>query len=346
MAVELACIVRGGRCQMRPYHVNRTRHPGARHRAQKSMPFPALAARAQRAGARSGVTPLERALQALARAPLKDFVRERRRLADDLRRRDKGAAARLATRRKPAASVWAVNQLYWQARPELDALLKAASALRRGDVSANRDYRTALAALRAAAAEILRRAGLGSGDAAMRRIVTTLSALAAAGGFAPNPSGALEHELEAPGFDAIGVAARPAAPRSPAPATKGRGAARARAALDPPSHAAGSATPIASHAAAGRRREAARRRAAERARARAERTTRRELERAATRKRRALQRLATARLAAGRKASAADRRLAALEQQLARVRESAQRPRRAVAEIDRRIDDLRGMPRP
>jgi hypothetical protein len=112
------------------------------------------------------MTALERALQELARAAPKDFVVERKRLAAALRPRDEGAAARLELRRKPAASVWAVNQLYWHARDDFDRLPASSASLRMGDLDARRAHRDALSTLHQAAAQ---EAGLGAADAILRR---------------------------------------------------------------------------------------------------------------------------------------------------------------------------------
>lgn len=171
------------------------------------------------------MTAYERALQELGRAAPKDFVTERKRLAAALRARDEGAAARLEQRRKPTASVWAVNQLYWRERQEFDRLLAAAASLRKGDIDARRAYRDALSALHQAAARLLKEGGLGAADATLRRIATSLAAIAAAGGFGAEPAGALEKDLEAPGFEAMGAPAREVAreaPASPSPEKKPR----------------------------------------------------------------------------------------------------------------------------
>jgi hypothetical protein len=173
------------------------------------------------------MTSYERALQRLGQVPLPEFIAARTEIAAELRKEDKGAAARVAERRKPTASVWVVNQLYWRSREQFDDLLAAGARLRAGEVGASRAYRTALADLRAAAIALLRKSGLGAADATLRKVVATLSAIGAAGSFDPNPPGALEHDLDAPGFEAMGSASltaldekrahgRPVAPSAPA----------------------------------------------------------------------------------------------------------------------------------
>jgi len=161
----------------------------------------------------------EKALQQLSRVPLAEFLAERNRLARELRANgDAAGATQIEKRRKPPASVWVVNQLYWQARDAFDAMLAAAATLRRGDVSAGKAYREALAGLHKRAAGILENAGQAASDATLRRASTSLAAIAAAGGFDPEPPGALAVDLDPPGFAAAGVAASPATrePASPA----------------------------------------------------------------------------------------------------------------------------------
>src|SRR5437660_648000 len=151
------------------------------------------------------MTAYEKALQQLSQATIATFLAERKRLAAELRTTgEKGDAARLELRRKPTASVWAVNQLYWHARAEFDAMLTSAASLRKGDIAANKAYRETLAALHKRAAGILKKAALGASDATLRRVSTTLAAIAAAGGWEPNPPGALAADLDPPGFEAAG----------------------------------------------------------------------------------------------------------------------------------------------
>jgi hypothetical protein len=145
------------------------------------------------------------ALQALSRAPLANFVAERKRLATGLRAAgDEDAAKQLAQRRRPTASAWTVNQLYWHARGEFDALLAAAAQLRKSDLTVTSAYREALGELRKRAGVILRDAAHGATAPTLRRVMGTLAAVAAAGGFDPDPPGALATDREPPGFDAVG----------------------------------------------------------------------------------------------------------------------------------------------
>jgi hypothetical protein len=156
-------------------------------------------------------TPYDDAIEALHRAPVEAFVAERKRLAAALKAAgDRDGAARLAKRPRPSVSAWAVNQLHWHARAELDAMFETAARLRSGQLDATAAHRDAIAALRARATELLRDGGHPTTEATLRRVTTTLAALAAVGGFDPDPPGALAADRDPPGFDGVGViAARP-----------------------------------------------------------------------------------------------------------------------------------------
>ena len=148
------------------------------------------------------------ALDALYKAPLADFITERKRLADELRAAgDRDGASQLGRCRRPTTSAWTVNQLYWHARDAFDALLAAAARVRKGDLSETRAYREALGELRKRAVTVLRDAALAPTEAVLRRVMGTLAAVAAAGGFDPDPPGALAADREPPGFDAVDVSA-------------------------------------------------------------------------------------------------------------------------------------------
>src|SRR5262245_26836250 len=117
------------------------------------------------------------ALQELSRAPLENFVRERTRLAAQLRTVGKVEAAKeLAKRRRPTASAWTVNQLYWHSREAFDALLAAAARLRKGDLTGTQAYREALGELRKRATVVLRDASHAATVATLGRVMGTLAA--------------------------------------------------------------------------------------------------------------------------------------------------------------------------
>jgi hypothetical protein len=156
------------------------------------------------------MTSYEHALQRLYQVPIADFLVERKRLAAELRAEgDEVGAAQIAKRPKPLTSVWAVNHLYWHARDAFDEMLATAARLRAGDVRAAKAHYDAIASLRKRAASILTDAGHAASDATLRRIATTLAAIAAAGGFEPDPAGALAADRDPPGFDALNVPTQP-----------------------------------------------------------------------------------------------------------------------------------------
>jgi flagellar biosynthesis GTPase FlhF len=148
------------------------------------------------------------AVVALYRARHDAFVAERKRLSAELKAGgDKAGATRLAKLGRPPVSAWAVNQLWWQERQSFDELLRAAERPREGDRGASVAHREALARLRARAAAVLVEAGHAANEATLRRVTTTLSAVAATGSFDPDPPGALVGDRDPPGFDAVGLTA-------------------------------------------------------------------------------------------------------------------------------------------
>ncbi|HEU4732921.1 MAG TPA: hypothetical protein VFT22_33735 [Kofleriaceae bacterium] len=147
------------------------------------------------------------AVASLYQVPVDRFVAERKRLAGELKAAgDKEAAARLMKLGRPPISAWVVDQLWWQARGVFEALFETAQRLREGRLDAMAAHREAIAKLRAEAVKILAEAEHGATEATLRRVTQTLSALAAAGGWDPDPPGALSADRDPPGFEAIGVA--------------------------------------------------------------------------------------------------------------------------------------------
>lgn len=157
----------------------------------------------------------------LYQLPLADFVGARNQLATKLRRLDRSAAQKIKKLAKPSVSAWAVNQAYWQARPQFDALLAAGDKLRElqrlalagdskpGDLQAAMlAQRAALQAVKSHAASALERDGHGASKAMLRRVGTTLEALSAYGSDPTAPdSGRLSADVPAPGFDALSALA-------------------------------------------------------------------------------------------------------------------------------------------
>jgi hypothetical protein len=159
------------------------------------------------------------AVTALYQASVESFVSERKRLAGELKTGgDKTGAAKLAKLGRPTLSAWTVNQLWWHAQEAFEALFETAERIRSGELAAQGPHREALANLRGRAARILTDGGHNANEATLRRITTTLSALAAAGGFSPDAPGAIAEDREPLGFDvALSLASVPVRP-APAPA--------------------------------------------------------------------------------------------------------------------------------
>jgi hypothetical protein len=170
----------------------------------------------------------EEAVQTLYRAAPDGFVAERKRLATELKAAgDKAAAQRLGALEKPAISVWVVNQLYREQRERFDELLEVAAKLRGGDLSVAGAHREALAEMRRLAADRLRDAGHTANEATLRKAAASLAAIAAAGGFDPDPPGALRADRDPPGFGEMDAASFAAPPKKTESREKSRnGAAR------------------------------------------------------------------------------------------------------------------------
>jgi hypothetical protein len=143
------------------------------------------------------------------------FVNERKRLAAALKAQGlKEDAQRLAKLQRPTVSVWLVNQLYSRERALFDRLFATAAALRSGDLRSAAAHREVLVTLRQRALAILAEAGRPAQEAVIRKVTTTLSALAATGDFAPDLPGALTTDREPVGFDAAMSVAATASPAS------------------------------------------------------------------------------------------------------------------------------------
>ena len=158
----------------------------------------------------------EHEIAALFRLPLEAFTQARNNLAASLRKQGLAeASTRVKALPKPTASVWAVNQLHWQRTPVLDQLIAAGDRFRQAqtarlsgvgpDLRASFDERRdALALAVSTAAGILTASGHPPTPDVLRRITTTLEAVATFGttAFAP-PRGRLIADLAPQGFEAL-----------------------------------------------------------------------------------------------------------------------------------------------
>ena len=81
---------------------------------------------------------LESSIDRLYQGPLAEFVSARTALAKTLAKTPGGSddAKRVKALQKPAAVAWAVNQVYWHARPVYDRLIKSGAALRTAQIAA------------------------------------------------------------------------------------------------------------------------------------------------------------------------------------------------------------------
>jgi DNA repair exonuclease SbcCD ATPase subunit len=168
------------------------------------------------------------AVVTLHRGPFADFVQERKRLAAELKAAgEKEAATRLSKLARPPVSAWAVNQLWWREREAFEGLIAAAAQVKAGVRDASRTHREALSELRERAARLLQEAGNAATEATLRRVTTTLSAIAAMGSFDPDPPGALSADRDPPGFEALGFGAAPSKAPEPVRDDSARRAAEA-----------------------------------------------------------------------------------------------------------------------
>jgi hypothetical protein len=155
----------------------------------------------------------------LYRQPLDAFVTARNALAKTLTGDE---AKRVRALVKPTVVPWAVNQVYWQARPTYDKLIKSGERLRAAQIAslegrrgadvreAGDSHRTALADAVKAAERLAAAAGANPPADALMRTFETLSLASEP----PEPPGRLTKPLQPSGFEALaGVtpAARPVA---------------------------------------------------------------------------------------------------------------------------------------
>jgi hypothetical protein len=174
-------------------------------------------------------------IDALFQLPPDQFTAARNDLAARLKAAGKpDEAARVKGLAKPPLSAWVVNQLFWRQKKSFDRLMTAGERLRNAQASQLKgggakggggkgsDLREPLEARRLAlgelskdAASLLRESGHAASPDLMRKISTTLEALAT---FANHPSapqaGHLTADIAAPGFEALAALI----PREPASA--------------------------------------------------------------------------------------------------------------------------------
>lgn len=152
----------------------------------------------------------------LFQIPLAQFTSARNTLAAKLKKDgDTEGAERVKTLSKPSISAWVANQLYWRHRKPFERLLAAGDQFRKAQAAQlagkSSDLRAplegrreALAELTHRAAEVLRDAGHPASPDTMRRVTTTLEALATYGQQPDAPqAGRLTADVDPPGFEAL-----------------------------------------------------------------------------------------------------------------------------------------------
>ena len=149
-------------------------------------------------------------IDALFELPLAEFTAARNSLASRLRKVGQSAdAERVKALPKPTATAWAVNQLFWKQRKEIDRLLTIGEKVREAQTGKAGDLRVLLeerrkvvSELTSRAEEILRAGGHAGSQNARRKMATTLESLAAWGrSSGESQAGRLTSDLEPLGFD-------------------------------------------------------------------------------------------------------------------------------------------------
>lgn len=152
----------------------------------------------------------------LFQIPLDQFTAARNALSARLKKAGRADEAdQVRTLAKPQISAWAVNQLFWKHRRAFDKLIAAGERFRRAqaaqlagkgdDLRAPLEARReALTELSKAAAGVLRAGGHNPSSDMLRRITTTLEAIATYGAHPGAPqAGRLVDDLDPPGFEAL-----------------------------------------------------------------------------------------------------------------------------------------------
>lgn len=168
--------------------------------------------KSQKAQARS----LDDEIDALFKLPLAEFTAARNALAARLKKAGHAEESRLVKSfPKPSVPAWTINQLYWGKREAFDRLITTGEKFRTAQAAQlagrSTDIRAPLEARRLALAELsklaastLRAGGGNPTPDTMRRITTTLEALATYGALPEAPRGGrLTDDVEPPGFETL-----------------------------------------------------------------------------------------------------------------------------------------------
>ena len=158
-------------------------------------------------------------IDAVFQLPLDEFTAARNALAATLKTAGRAdEAARVKALPRPPVSAWAVNQLYWRHRKTFSQFMAAGEKLRQAQAARLRDARSkgadireplearrrALSELAGHASALLKETGHTATPDLMRRMTTTLDALATYGERPEGPRpGRLTRDVDAPGFEAL-----------------------------------------------------------------------------------------------------------------------------------------------
>jgi hypothetical protein len=167
-------------------------------------------------------------VDALFKLPLGEFTAARNALSAQLKKAGRQPeAADVKALTKPSVSAWVVNQLYWRHRKLFDRLLDTGERLRRAQRTgaATREpidaRREVVAELAGIAETLLRDGNAGATRDLLRRVTTTLEALASYHSVPGAPTaGRLVDDVEPPGFDAVAGLLAPAAAKPLRPVEK------------------------------------------------------------------------------------------------------------------------------
>jgi hypothetical protein len=280
----------------------------------------------------------------LFRLPLSEFTTARNALAAKLKKGgDAEESERIKALPKPPVSAWVANQLYWKHRNAFNRLLAAGDEFRkaqaaqlagksadlRGPLDARRET---LGELTKLAGEILREAGHPASPEMMRRIMTTLEAVATYGDHPGGPPlGRLTADVDPPGFEAL-AALVPTGTHAHSAAAKGQTAPRVIPFNQPkPQRTARKAADV---------REDSRRAEQERREQQHEaRKALREAERALTEARRDAERARAEMKEAAARAKRAEKDQASLEARLEKLSAAAEAARQAARQVAGRAEE-------
>jgi hypothetical protein len=294
-----------------------------------------MAARKGQGAGSTGHEQQQPEIDALFKASPAEFTAARNALAAKLKKDgDAAGADRVKALGKPSISAWLANQLYWRQRKAFDHLMAAGDQFRkaqaaqlagkqadlRGSLDARRE---ALSELTRHAAEILRETGHPPSPDTMRRVMTTLEALATYGEQpdAPQP-GRLTADVDPPGFEALAALVPRSGRRSSAAVEKPRVIPFSQRKPEPPRRKAGDA------------KEEERRREAERKAQEAEaRKALREAERALADARRSAERARAAMKEAAARAKAAEKAKSEVETRFEKLSAAADAARQDARRI-------------